>query len=197
MNEAEMRARFDFSKATRGRFAERYRNGHSVTLLDQDPDGELSIAPPKRDSQLTEIAGKHLLISQLISAGFEVAEPIRDNGIDLIVYSTSKDGRRFVAHPIQLKASSTDSFSLDRKYADLNGLVITYIWRVEAPNESSIHALTFDEAVSVLNQRGYSKTDSWKRDGYYFVKKASAELKDALEPFLMTPERWKLRLQSV
>ena len=40
MNETEIRARFDFSRATRGRFAAQYKNGHTVALLDHDPDEE-------------------------------------------------------------------------------------------------------------------------------------------------------------
>jgi len=195
MNESEIRSRFDFSKTSRGRFHKRYEQGHAVTFLDHDPDQEIFVTSAKRDPQLTEIAGKHLLISRLISAGFEVAEPIRDKGIDLLVYSTSKDGERFVAHPIQLKASSSESFSLDKKYANLRGLLITYVWNVESPSESNIFVLTFDEAMSVLEQKGYSKTDAWRRDGYYFVRKAGSELKEMLEPFRMTPERWQQKLQ--
>ena len=45
MNETEIRARFDFSRATRGRFAARYQNGHTVILLDHDPDEEKTILP--------------------------------------------------------------------------------------------------------------------------------------------------------
>lgn len=39
-NEVEMRSRFDFSRATRGRFSDRYEQNHDVTLLDGDPDME-------------------------------------------------------------------------------------------------------------------------------------------------------------
>jgi hypothetical protein len=37
-SEMELRSRFDFSKGVRGKFYERYMNGHTVTLLDGDPD---------------------------------------------------------------------------------------------------------------------------------------------------------------
>ena len=205
MNESELRSSFDFSEPSRGRFQERYREGHTITLLDFDPDQDLDTgtstdpnrtAPDRKDTQLTEIAGKHLLISRLISAGFEVAEPIRDKGIDLLVYSTTNDGERFISHPIQLKASSDESFSLDKKYEKLHGLLLTYVWHVEDPNKSEIYALSFDEAKFVLEQKGYAKTDSWTLGGYYFVRKADAKLKEMLKPYLMNPERWRQRLQA-
>jgi hypothetical protein len=196
MNEAELRSRFDFSKPTRGRFYERYQKGHTVTYLDHDPDEKKAVSAVRPDSQLTEIAGKHLLISRLISAGFEVAEPIRDKGIDLLVYGTSKDGERFVAYPIQMKASSSESFSLDKKYEHLHGLLITYVWNVQSAAESEIFALTFNEARSLLEEKGYAKTNAWVRDGYYFVKKVDIKLKEMLEPYRMTQERWQHRLRT-
>lgn len=37
------------------------------------------------DSQQVEIIGRHWFIGELVRAGLEVAEPVRDNGIDLLV----------------------------------------------------------------------------------------------------------------
>ena len=37
-SEMELRARFDFSKAVQGKFYERYKRGHTVTLLEGEPD---------------------------------------------------------------------------------------------------------------------------------------------------------------
>src|ERR1035441_6543965 len=96
--EVEMRSRFDFSRATRGRFSDRYEQGHSVTLLDGDPDMDDPLDSSKGDSQLTEIAGKHLLISRLMAAGFEVAQPLRDKGIDLVAYRDGEKGKEFAAY---------------------------------------------------------------------------------------------------
>lgn len=63
----------------------------------------------KLDTQCIEIIGKNLLISQLLEAGLEVAEPLRDRGIDLIVYA-ERGVKQFSAFPIQLKASTDKSF---------------------------------------------------------------------------------------
>jgi hypothetical protein len=196
-SEVELRSRFDFSKGVRGKFYERYKNGHTVTLLDGDPDEDDPLVLSKGDSQLTEIAGKHLLISRLVAAGFEVAEPLRDKGIDLVVYRDGEGGNDFAAYPIQLKASSHESFSLDRKYERFSRLLIAYVWNVQAPERSDVYALTFRDAMQVMEKKGYAKTDSWTKRGYYFVRSAGPELKEILEPYKMTAERWQKKLQAI
>ena len=196
-SEMELRSRFDFSKGVRAKFYERYKNGHTVTLLDGDPDEDDPLELSKPDSQLTEIAGKHLLISRLVAAGLEVAEPLRDKGIDLVVYRDGDGGKDFAAYPIQLKASSHESFSLDRKYERFSRLLIAYVWNVQDPERSDVYALTFSDAMQVMEKKGYAKTDSWTRKGYYFVRSAGAELKEILEPYKMTTERWQEKLQAI
>ncbi|MGA9072220.1 MAG: hypothetical protein WB424_18310 [Terracidiphilus sp.] len=197
MNETEIRARFDFSRATRGRFADRYQHGHTVTLLDHDPDEDDPFETSKPDSQLTEVFGKNLLISHLVAAGFEVAQPVRDRGVDLVVYKDGVDAKDYVPCLIQLKASSHESFSLDKKYERFPHLLITYVWNVQTPAQSDVYALTFKDALQVLEKKGYEKTDSWKRNGYYFVRNAGVDLKKILEPFKMTTEKWRERLLTV
>jgi hypothetical protein len=197
-SEVEMRSRFDFSRATRGRFSGQYQHGHSITLLDGDPDMDDPLDLNKGDSQLTEIAGKHLLISRLMAAGFEVAQPLRDKGIDLVAYQDGEDGKEFAAYPIQLKASSHESFSLDRKYERFGPrLLIAYVWNVQNPEHSDVYALTFSDALQVMKMKGYANTDSWTKKGYYFVRSAGTELKEILEPYKMTTKRWQEKLQAI
>ena len=69
-----------------------------------------------RDSQVVEIAGRNWLVSQLYLAGVEVARPERDHGIDLIAFL---DRGRFIACPIQVKASSQKSFDVQRRFETL------------------------------------------------------------------------------
>ncbi|MGA3160141.1 MAG: hypothetical protein ABSC77_02910 [Terracidiphilus sp.] len=196
-NEIEMRSRFDFSRATRGRFSDRYEQDHSVTLLDGDPDMEDPLDLNQGDSQLTEVFGKNLLISHLVAAGFEVAQPVRDKGVDLVVYKDGENAKDYVPCLIQLKASSQESFSLDKKYERFPHLLIAYVWNVRTPAQSDVYALTFKEALQVMEKKGYSKTDSWMSGGYYFVRNAGVDLKKILEPYKMTPKRWREKLQSV
>jgi hypothetical protein len=196
-NEVEMRSRFDFSRATRGRFSDRYEQNHDITLLDGDPDMEDPLDLSHDDSKLTEVFGKNLLISHLVSAGFEVAQPVRDRGVDLVVYKDEEDAKDYVPCLIQLKASTHESFSLDKKYERIPHLLIAYVWKVQTPAQSNVYALTFNEALEVMEKKGYANTDSWKNGGYYFVRDAGAKLKEILEPYKMTTERWREKLQTV
>jgi hypothetical protein len=191
-SEKEVRGRFDFSKGVRGKFHERYQKAHSVTLLEGDPVADDE--PPVGDSQLVEIAGKHLLISRLVSAGYEVAEPLRDKGIDLIVY---RDDDQFSAFPVQMKAFTHESFSLHRKYEKFRDLRIAYVWNVNSGNDREIYLLTFDEALKVMDAKGYSKADSWTKGHYYFVRKADKELKALLKPYRMQPRHWHDQILAV
>ena len=92
-NEEALRTQFDFSNGVRGKYYERFKKGQTVTLLEGEPDNDEPFVSDKGDSQLTEIAGKHLLISRLVAAGFEVAQPLRDKGIDLVAYQDGEDGK--------------------------------------------------------------------------------------------------------
>lgn len=195
-SEKELRSQFDFSRSVRGKYAERYRQGHTVTLLEGETGDDDPLDLGRDDSQLTEIAGKHLLIAHLINAGFEVAEPIRDNGIDLVAYRGEKGSDDFTAWPIQLKAFSHESFYLDRKYASVPRLLIAYVWNVKTPDRSEVYALTFEEALRLMDEKGYSKTDSWAKAGRYFVRDAGHKLKDQLKQYRMTPEQWQKRLKA-
>ena len=193
-NEERLRNQFDFEHATRGRYAERYQRGTQVTVLDGSADADDPLGAEAKDSQLIEIAGKHLLISRLIAAGYEVAEPIRDKGIDLIVY---RDDRQFSAFPIQIKASTKESFSLDRKYEKFPNLQIAYVWNVNGVKPSEVYLLSFEQAVQVLVTKGFAKTDSWTKNGHYFVRSAGAELKALLEPYRMLAAGGQQKLQVI
>jgi len=193
-SEQRLRSQFDFSKAVRGRHSEQYAKGHRVTLLEGQPDTEDPLASEGSDSQLVEIAGKHLLISRLVAAGFEVAEPLRDKGIDLIVY---RDEEKFDASPLQMKASTHESFSLDRKYEKFPGLLVAYVWNVNATDKGEVYLLTFNQALKVMEAKGYSKTDSWTKNGYYFVRNAGKELKELLKPYRMEAQKWPEKILAV
>lgn len=84
----------------------------------------------KKDTQLVEIIGRNRLINELLVAGIEVAQPLRDRGIDLIAYIDIDDEvEKFTAIPIQMKAASARVFSINRKYEKfLPNLVIAFVW---------------------------------------------------------------------
>jgi hypothetical protein len=90
------------------------------------PPSPLFLLKPNRlESQVVEILGRNWIINELMKAGIEVASPIRDHGIDLIAYlDQEKQNPKYISRPIQLKASSQESFSMDQKYQKMNGLLL-------------------------------------------------------------------------
>jgi hypothetical protein len=145
----------------------------------------------KMDTQQIGIIGKHILIANLLAANLEVAEPIRDHGIDLIVYQDDADDGNFVACPIQLKTSSSSIFSLNKKYKHFPKLRIVYVWGAENPFDAQIFALTYQEAESVLVEMKYSESPTWQNKEIYTQTRPSPELKRVLERFrVKSPGEW-------
>jgi hypothetical protein len=118
------------------------------------------------DSQTVEIIGRNYLVSMLVSDGLEVARPERDRGVDLIAYLDLDEAGRFVACPIQMKAATTASFSLFSKYQRIAQLLLAYVWYANDPDQACAYALRYDEAKSVADQMGWTRTESWRRGGY-------------------------------
>ncbi len=146
------------------------------------------------DTQQIGIIGKHILIANLIAAGLEVAEPIRDRGIDLVAYRDRVDGGPFLACPIQLKTATDAVFGLDNKYECFPSLRIVYVWNASVPAKAIIFTLTYQEALTVLGEMKYDKSESW-RAGKYTTTRPSEKLKNILERFrVKKPEEWPSRL---
>lgn len=148
------------------------------------------------DTQITEIRGRSWLVNELLSAGLEVAAPLRDHGIDLIAYrdlDMSKEpshDARFVARPIQLKAATAERFLIDRKFAKLLDLLLVYVWHLDDPAQTAAYALSYQQALDIADQMGYTATVSWNRDGLYNTSAPSKRLVEKLEPHRTTRERW-------
>jgi hypothetical protein len=188
--EVEMRSRFDFSRATRGRFSDRYGQGHNVTLLDGDPDMDDPLDLGTRQ------AGRSIFESQVQAAGFKLAEPLKDESIDYIIYSAAGRNHELVSYAVKLKTSSSKTFYLYKKYADIPRFLLVYIWNARRSEESSVYALTYEEALRILKAKGYAESDSWVKEGGYSVTHAGPELMEMLNPYRMTQERWRQKLQA-
>jgi len=198
MNEAEIRARFDFSRATRGRFADRYQAGHTVILLDHDPDGGESILPADSGQvETTRQSGIRVFASQVRQAGLRLVEPSKKNGIDFFICSGARANEDNTSLPVKLKTSIHEVFSLDKKESRIPRLLVAYVWHAKEPKDSRIYALTYDQALEIVKKKAYSTTKSWIDEGGYSVTHAGAELKEMLREYQMTPEKWRQRLQSI
>jgi hypothetical protein len=144
-----------------------------------------------REKQAVEVIGRSRLIEMLHRAGLEVARPERDYGVDLVAYIHLKRGSKsLIALPLQLKASSFEQFSIDKKYAKISGLIIVYIWHVRDRESSDIYALTYRQAVEIYEKLRRKQNKSWKKHGTYARTRASKKLKGLLKDYKMTEEEW-------
>jgi hypothetical protein len=196
MNEAEMRARFDFSKATRGRFADRYRNGHTVTLLDHDPDEDDTTQPTEID-ETTRQSGMRIFETQIREAGLRLDEPSKNDAFDYVIRAEPEGGRRGVSYPVKLKTSIHEVFALYRKDSEIPHLLVAYVWHAKGASEPEIYALSYEEALQIVRSKPYRNSKSWNEDGGYSVTHSGAELKEMLKDHRMTPDKWHQRLQSI
>jgi hypothetical protein len=147
------------------------------------------------DTQTLELVGRHRLASELLQAGLEVAFPARDRGIDLIAYlDIDSAARRFAARPIQMKAASQRSFSIDRKYEKFHDLILAFVWHVDGESPPETYALTYAEANAVGEAMGWLGTSSWIEKGAYSNTQPGKDLCRRLDPYRMTPEAWRARI---
>jgi hypothetical protein len=196
MNETEIRARFDFSRATRGRFAARYQNGHTVMLLDHDPD-EVEAIQPTKVVETTRQSGMRIFESQVRKAGLQLVEPSKKNGIDYFIYTGAQADDEEASFPVKLKTSIHEVFSLYKKESKVKRLLVTYVWHAKEPEASEVYALTYNEALQIVKRKPYFSSRSWIDEGGYSVTHAGAELKEMLKEYRMTPKKWRQRLQSI
>ncbi|MFM9965462.1 MAG: hypothetical protein ACKV2Q_30110 [Planctomycetaceae bacterium] len=68
-------------------------------------------------------------------------------------------------------------------------LLLAYVWNLETPREAVTFAMSYDEAVSVAEELGWTKTPSWKK-GAYSTSAPSKKPIARLERHKMTSGRW-------
>jgi hypothetical protein len=148
----------------------------------------------KMDTQQIEIIGKHILIANLLAANLEVAEPIRDHGIDLIVFRDGSHDSKFIACPIQLKTATDEAFELFSKYGRFPDLRIVYVWNVRNPKDAEFYCLTYAEAIGLLKSLKQEKFSFFEEHKYWYTGKPSKELKEMLREYqVRMPEDWPRR----
>ncbi len=111
------------------------------------------------DEQQIELIGTAALSAALIREGFEIAHPVRDHGIDLIVFSDAP-GLPFSSIPIQVKTRSEEALGLSPKYEKFEGPVYAIVWK--ALTQPRFFLLDHSEAVSILPESS-RQSYSWIR----------------------------------
>ena len=69
------------------------------------------------------------------------------------------------------------------------------MWDVRNAAASRTYALTYAEALEILERKGHTRTDAWTK-GRYSISKPGVELLQMLEPYLMKPSGWHERIFS-
>lgn len=192
-SETGIRSRFDFSRATRGRFADRYNVDATVSLLDGDPDMEDPLDMCESHTS-TRDAGKRIFVSQVEAAGLKIAEPLRDENVDYLIYWIGQENQNMLSCAVKVKASTHKYFSLSKTDLRSPHSLLAYVWQADSPENSRIYALSYQEALQILENKGFTKTDAWTVLGGYSRTHVGPELEEMLESYRMTPERWHQRL---
>jgi hypothetical protein len=146
---------------------------------------------------IIEVLGRNHLITKLIEEGVHAALPLWDQGADLLAYYGHASG--LVARPLQLKVSEMSRWGVYKKYAEIQGLLMVHIWHVKQSSDVEIYAMSYAEAVELLNTTStYATTSSWTKPmGHYGTSpvRQNSTLWKKLQPFRMGQGKWRERLE--
>lgn len=132
------------------------------------------------DAQQVGILGYSILVSLFVTDNIEVANPLRDNGIDLIAYTVKKTSTdKFKAIPIQLKTFTNRGFSLNEK--KYKNMLMAYVWFATIPSKSEVYVMSFDDAVKI------AKSEFYDKNKYVFNGKPSKQFLLDIQPYQCTP----------
>ena len=133
----------------------------------------------KTDSQIQEIISKNILIHRLLENDFEAAIPVRDCGIDLLVYKKLESSP---VKRIQLKSFHFEAFSFDDKYRRIKDLWFVFILNLSTLNMSEKHKIYGMSMAEVLSFIKEANIKSNKK-GYYYRGNLTQVLLEKLKPF--------------
>lgn len=142
---------------------------------------------PTLDAQQVEIVGRNLLVSLFVADGIEIAQPLRDRGIDLIAFKDLADDGTFKSVPVQLKAFSKRGFGINKKYEKFPGMLIAHLWFTNEPLKAVLYIMTYQQALEIAETLGWTKTNSWIVQGGYTSNNPSMRVVSALKPYKYQP----------
>jgi hypothetical protein len=137
------------------------------------------------DKQQIELIGTAALTTALIRERFEVAHPMRDRGIDLIVFSDSPD-EPFSALPVQVQAHTGAALMVQRKYEKFKGLLHAVVWQALS-QQPRYFLFDHEEAVLLVPESSRQKEIWTRSDGHWTWTDAPQNLQDRMAQF---ENRW-------
>jgi len=114
------------------------------------------------NTEIKQLAKRHLE-RLLREAGIEFDASPRERGVDLTAILGSSDHSvRGARCRIRIGANEKDRFGVQRRWKEEADLLV-YEWNVSTTG-AEIYALSYDEAVALLKERGHTQTRSWNKE---------------------------------
>ncbi len=148
---------------------------------------------------IKQLAKRHLE-HQLREAGIEIDTSPLEPGVDLIaILGSGGKPVRGAKCLIKIGANKRDRFSVIRKWKGKADLLV-YAWNVST-TDADIYALSYDEAVALLEERGHTETKSWRVLGGYYLDVGTGKTRtwwtNHLSPYRMDAEKLREKIISV
>ena len=148
------------------------------------------------DKQLIEVIGIAKFTEFAIRSLFELAFPVRDNGIDSILYFPVEDNLLTTAIPVQLKCYSGQALTVDSKYNRLGNILHVIIWNCLDTNPS-FFALTQNHSMQIANKLGWDATPGWaSKNGRYDATTATTPIRNEMAQYSINTETFKKKVKQ-
>jgi hypothetical protein len=130
--------------------------------------------------------GISAVASEIAADDLKVSGPDGTPGVDLWVRDSH--GRRV---PVQVMGASETGFGIHLRYGQVAGVVIVYVWNLNASDPVEFHAMRWPECLAIAERLGWTETNSWAKLRYYVQTKASSRTRAAVRPYRMTRGAWR------
>jgi hypothetical protein len=135
------------------------------------------------DSEMLELARRARLMDQLLEDGVNIALPMGACEIDMLAYVNSRTGAcRMESVPISVASFCSDALSSNLETARASGLLIALVWGTGNPEDIRTFAFTPAELTLVKMIQ---------------IIGPGAVLQNALEPFAMSPGKWRKKINAI
>jgi hypothetical protein len=143
------------------------------------------------EKQHIEVIGTAKFTEFAILSGFEVAFPIRDCGIDCILYFPIEDNLLTTAIPVQLKCYTAQALTVDSKYDRIGNILHVIIWNCLTSNPE-FFALPQQKAMRIAQKFNWDKLPGWaSKNGKYDATKATPQIINEMRNYSVTTKTFK------
>jgi hypothetical protein len=147
------------------------------------------------DKQLIELIGRARFTEFAIRSGFELATPLRDCGVDCLLYFPVEDDLFNTAIPIQLKSYSSRALTVDSKYNRIGNILHVILWNCLA-TDIEYFALTQKLAMELAVFFKWNELPGWKKKkGRYDATTATKRIKIEMMKYKIDTTTFKERVK--